>query len=86
MRIGAERTACRFNDRRTLARLWEERRALAVLCFCVLVNGWQKQNLESRAKKCALKKVPHLKSSPYGRGEERGAELCKGLIEGRGED
>ena len=30
----------------------------------------QKQNLESRAKKGALHKVPLLKSSPDGRGEE----------------
>src|ERR1700722_3932803 len=39
----------------------------------------ENQNIESRAKNCALKKVPHLKSSPRGRGEERCAELCKGL-------
>jgi hypothetical protein len=35
-----------------------------------LSNHWQKQNLESRAKKRALSKVPHLKCSPFGRGEE----------------
>ncbi len=38
----------------------------------------ENQNIESRANKCALNKVPHLKSSPDGRGEERRAELCKG--------
>jgi hypothetical protein len=44
----------------------------------------EKKNLESRAKKGALHKVPHLKSFPDGRGEMllpaeeifRGDELC----------
>src|SRR5579863_1668828 len=33
-------------------------------------HSGKKRNLESRAKKRALNKVPHLKSSPFGRGEE----------------
>jgi hypothetical protein len=37
----------------------------------------QKQNLESRAKKCALDKVPHLKSSPFGRGEEASSRVSQ---------
>jgi hypothetical protein len=42
------------------------------------------RNLESRAKDCALDKVPHLKSSPDGRREEQRAELCKGLVQVEG--
>jgi hypothetical protein len=30
----------------------------------------EERNLESRAEKSALKKVPHLKSSPFGRGDD----------------
>jgi putative membrane protein insertion efficiency factor len=43
------------------------------------------RNLESRAKR-ALDKVPHLQSSPVGRGEEDPIPLCKSLLSGGGEN
>jgi hypothetical protein len=38
-------------------------------------NWWR----GTRHPNSALDKVPHFKSSPFGRGEERCAELCKGF-------